>query len=78
MSTKIGFDVMMIEAFMGVVIFNPIKNRDWFSATPNKPQRASLIKSLGIIFSFEKNNDKAKNSNKAPDTRVNIKPMGCK
>ena len=38
----LGFVVMITDALMGVVMFKPLKKKDWLIAIPNNPQMANF------------------------------------
>ena len=52
--TMMGLAVMIMELFMALVRFNPLKKNNWFTATPKSPQMAILPKSFLAGNSQEK------------------------
>ena len=73
--TMMGVVVIITGAFKGEVNIKPLKNMSWLTATPNKPQRANLQKSLRSIFSFLKERI-AQNKETAQMALTRINPFG--
>ena len=74
--TKIGLIVITIAAFIGVVKFNPSKNKSWLIATPKIPQTAKRKISFFSTFSCAKNKYERENKINAPITRNKTKADG--
>ena len=75
--TTIGFEIIMMDALIGVVILNPFKNKSWLHATPNTANNAKRGKSFLSIFSLMKRELTNQNKINAPPTRMSTNAKGC-